>query len=477
MDHQIRNVVRLLGEGLTRRAGLRALAAALPIAATVAADGADAKPGHQQRGSGHGNSAPGAAGPCGPKASDNKCTKDKECCTGYCKPGKKGKAGRCRCVAVGKECSAGQLCCGKGTCTNGICTKEPVGPSCTAATCPYGCCLNDICQSAANSQTTASCGTAGGACAVCTGSDICFAGACGTWTYQGRFGAAENMTEIGGLAISADGLTVAVNDRISNTVFISTRPDRASTTWTLQSQLSTLIDGQTTISASYGVALSPDLKTIWASNTAAQCIAVWTRPSASSTTWTYQNKFGSTADTPDVEGIVVSNDTLTIWATDYTNENVTVWTRPNTGTWAFTKSATIGNSTDTSYPIQSSVTTDTLTVLAPSSNNNFVSVYTRPSSASTTWTTSTTFGDAVTAKLPCTVMVSAGGTASLVLGLDGVDAWTFPGAWTWQTKAIAKGSGPDELTNPMVGAMTPDGRVAVFAEEGTAIEVAVWTFE
>ncbi|MGI9254816.1 MAG: hypothetical protein ACR2J8_13815 [Thermomicrobiales bacterium] len=473
MDHQLRRLARLLGEGLTRRAGLRAIAAALPVAAAV---GADAKSGHQQRGSGHDNGAPGAAGPCGPKASDNKCRKDKECCTGYCKPGQKGKAGRCRCVATGKECSAGQLCCGTGTCTNGRCTKEPVGPSCTAATCPYGCCLNDVCQSAANSQTTASCGTAGGACEVCTSGDICFAGVCGTWTYQGRFGAADNMGEIAGLAISADGLTVAVNDMNSNTVFVSTRPARTSTTWTLQSQFSTLIDGQTVTSASFGIAMSPDLKTIWAGNNVSQCIAIWTRPSASSTTWTYQDKFGSTVDTPDVEGIVVPSDTLTLWSTDYTAENVSVWTRPNTSTWAFTKSATFGNNTDTAFPIQSGVTADTLTVLAPS-NQSFVSVYTRPSATSTAWTKSTTFGDAVTAKNACTVMVSAGGTASLVLGGDGVNAWTCPGTWTWQTKAIAKGSGDDELTDPLVAAMTPDGWVAVFSEKGAAIEVAVWNFE
>ncbi|MFM9105213.1 MAG: hypothetical protein ACKOWF_00765 [Chloroflexota bacterium] len=61
---------------------------------------------------------PAAEGPCpgGPKA--NRCTKHKECCTGYCHPKKQ----RCRCIRQGSRCKAGQTCCGALSCFDGSCT-------------------------------------------------------------------------------------------------------------------------------------------------------------------------------------------------------------------------------------------------------------------------------------------------------------------------------------------------------------------
>lgn len=91
--------------------------------------------------------------PCGPTAAENKCRKNKDCCTNYCKPPKgNAKTGRCRCIKPSKKCKNGQTCCGGATCQNRKCTLPPT------------------------------CGATGGACtedANCCSGLICLKGACG----------------------------------------------------------------------------------------------------------------------------------------------------------------------------------------------------------------------------------------------------------------------------------------------------------
>jgi hypothetical protein len=143
-------IAAALGGAATRRAGLKsALAVLAGLAAGTASGETEAK--GWQRGDGdrgkdrgrggrkHGGGAK-VEGPCGDGTrKDNVCTKDSQCCTGYCdtSKGKKNKdgQGRCRCIRRGKSCTSKQTCCGKLTCDGGVCGAGGVP---TGATCVSG---------------------------------------------------------------------------------------------------------------------------------------------------------------------------------------------------------------------------------------------------------------------------------------------------------------------------------------------------
>ncbi|MFM9106121.1 MAG: right-handed parallel beta-helix repeat-containing protein [Chloroflexota bacterium] len=144
-------LTRLLAGRLTRRSGAgAAVAGLLGLAGTAglpaAMPEAAAKRGGGETGAGR---APRGEGevedekrPCGPKARDNRCKRNKDCCTKYCRKPKKGSAakiGRCRCIKVGKKCKDGQKCCGGATCQNRTCTPQVV---CTV--CASGCAFTDV---------------------------------------------------------------------------------------------------------------------------------------------------------------------------------------------------------------------------------------------------------------------------------------------------------------------------------------------
>ncbi|MGI9252172.1 MAG: right-handed parallel beta-helix repeat-containing protein, partial [Thermomicrobiales bacterium] len=132
-----------LGRATSRRSGLMAALRAAFGRATL-----DGAAGAKGRGKDAGGSAvtsrrPKPEGPCGDGTkADNVCTKDKQCCTGYCRKGMKNKdgKGRCRCIRRGKPCKPSQTCCGGVSCTEGICKRPapsrptvPTGKACVAA--------------------------------------------------------------------------------------------------------------------------------------------------------------------------------------------------------------------------------------------------------------------------------------------------------------------------------------------------------
>lgn len=133
MDHAaFDRIARLLGGAATRRAGLHAVLGALGGSAAAAASLA----------AGEAPSERGAdvAGPCGRRSKDNRCTTHEQCCTGYCKPGKRGKTGRCRCAPRKARCTSTTKCCHGLACSNGRCQRKPSMPAlvpngqpCTAA--------------------------------------------------------------------------------------------------------------------------------------------------------------------------------------------------------------------------------------------------------------------------------------------------------------------------------------------------------
>ncbi len=121
MDHdRFDRLAKWFGRSATRRAAIGTSLGGIASGLLVEADPAGAKrPAHRD------NSRPGGpwpAGPCGPTGEDNRCKRNKDCCTGYCKQRANGSTGRCRCIPRGKTCKASQTCCGNGTCLNGRCT-------------------------------------------------------------------------------------------------------------------------------------------------------------------------------------------------------------------------------------------------------------------------------------------------------------------------------------------------------------------
>ncbi|MFM9108623.1 MAG: hypothetical protein ACKOWF_18200 [Chloroflexota bacterium] len=149
-------IARLLGGAASRRAGLRAALGALT---GLAAGDALAKPGHgapaekARTGAAASGRRAKPAGPCGDgSGAANQCRKDKDCCTGYCKLGKTGKSGRCRCLKRGKPCTARQTCCGGAPCTNGTCPRRrrclAAGAACTpkSTCCGKNVCVSGVCK-------------------------------------------------------------------------------------------------------------------------------------------------------------------------------------------------------------------------------------------------------------------------------------------------------------------------------------------
>ncbi len=132
------HLTRRLAGRLTRRVGLAgALGALAGGKALDAAGRARERTRRHPGGSGarrHDAEVIDEKKPCGPTAAENKCRKDKDCCTNYCEPPKgNAKTGRCRCIKPSKKCKNGQTCCGGGTCQKGRCQEA------TCTVCESGC--------------------------------------------------------------------------------------------------------------------------------------------------------------------------------------------------------------------------------------------------------------------------------------------------------------------------------------------------
>jgi hypothetical protein len=117
-----------------------ALGALLGVGAADASAKQRGKTGEQDRKPGSAGK-PDAEGPCkSTKRPDNICTRDKQCCTGYCdtSTGKKNKdgKGRCRYLKQGERCTKGQQCAPKLACQDGTCRKAKAVP--TGARCAKG---------------------------------------------------------------------------------------------------------------------------------------------------------------------------------------------------------------------------------------------------------------------------------------------------------------------------------------------------
>lgn len=134
-------IARLLGGAATRRHGV------LAVLGAVGAGFLPGDPAAADRQANHGREdvarierdpRPDAEGPCGDGTiKANRCSKNRQCCTGVCQRKRKGETGRCRCFQHGRPCTANRNCCGSAKCTGGVCggaaAPVPTGDPCHPA--------------------------------------------------------------------------------------------------------------------------------------------------------------------------------------------------------------------------------------------------------------------------------------------------------------------------------------------------------
>ncbi len=467
-DHRFDAALRALGAGTTRRRGI-ASAFAVLLGGGIA--GADAS-----------RKRPAPAGPCGDgSAADNRCSKDSQCCTKYCADGS------CRCKPNWMECSKGAHCC-SGSCLDGRCDggckpaetrcqenfnccnglacidgvcAESKKAKCNSGNCP-GCCDGTVCRVGTRLN---SCGAGGAACAYCGAGATCASGICvgpcglcsslapvtcgGTctasanWSVQSTIGDNANPIDGVGLIITGNGLmAISSNTPISpqnpSLVQVWTRPSASSATWTVAAALSGFNNANT-------FALSPDNLTLWATDSAGDEVFVLTRPSVSSTAWVQQAEF-TVSSGPQVapQGIAVSPDGLTFWIADFFAGAIQQWSRPNAASTTWTQQTTFGSTGSAlgnlNNPKGVAVSRDTLTVWVADCTNHRVSVWTRSDAASTTWTNAYTFGSQGTGanqlQFPTGLALSCDGLTLYVADSANlrVSIWTRPDAasptWT-----------------------------------------------
>ena len=253
-----------------------------------------------------------------------------------------------------------------------------------------------------------------------------------TWYYSHAFGniCGSNPrnshfclgADASGLSVSADGTRAYVADTSNSRIAVYSR-NPGSTTWYYSHAF-----GNGSLSDLLSIAVSGDELTAWVADTRKHRILIWTRPSTSSTTWSFSTQFGWPGSSNDnfsyPAGIAVSADTLTTWVADSNNSRIAIWTRPSTSskTWSYRDSFGTRGEGDSNFrsPKGIAVSADTLTVWVADTGNNRIAVWDRPDKDSTDWSPSAQFSGfgtgASALKHPFNVAVTPDGLTALVSG-------------------------------------------------------------
>ena len=108
-------------------------------------------------------------------------------------------------------------------------------------------------------------------------------------------------------------------------------PSSTSTDWSFSHLFGSAGPGQSQFTDPSRVAVSPDGLTAWISDKVNNRIAVWTRPGPNSTSWSYSNQPGTgmfgAGDNQfgEVWGLAVSPDGERAWASDIHHNRITAW--------------------------------------------------------------------------------------------------------------------------------------------------------
>lgn len=442
----------------------------------------------------------GGAKPAGSACRENfNCKSGLACIGGVCKASGKASctAANCPGCCEGTTCRAGSdrtacgpkggacVACATGqTCDAGVC-KAGGGGGCSAATCPNGCCENNVCKPGTEA---AACGTGGDACEACTGgtpnctSQVC---AVGVWTAVAAFGSAS-FNKPSSIAVTSDDLKAFITDTDNNKIGIWTRPDAASTTW---SELTTLGDN-TFFNKPFGIAAAADGKAAYITDSGNSGVSVWVD---NGLYWLQQTTFPvSTTVIPKPKGIFVTPDQLTLWVTDWDNDAVSQWSRPDTSSTSWTQDTSFGsfgtggNTTNLDKfdnPTGISLSSDLLTAVITDRSNARVTVWTRPDTqATSTWTPQAAFG-ANEFDWPHGVAVSPDGLVAYIADYNHfkVQVWSRPDDastdWAYLTEFGEWGDGTSlgHIQYPTGLAVSADGQTA-WVVDSSLNRVTVWTY-
>ncbi|MFM9105712.1 MAG: NHL repeat-containing protein [Chloroflexota bacterium] len=510
LDDRFDALLRALGGARSRREALAA-AAALLAGGTAASQAA-------ARRARRGNRRPAAAGPCGNgSAKDNRCEKNRDCCTKYCPDG------ACRCKPNYLTCASSGECCSK-SCVNGRCDggcvkdggtkctenfnccnglvcdggacKPSARARCNPGNCP-GCCIGTVCRPGGSATA---CGAGGGACAGCGAGQTCAAGTCGVTGCspancpsgcckggQCQAGTANDACGAAGASCAACG---GAKPLCKNRVC-------AAGTWTAQTPLGTgQGSGNSQFDIPNGVAITPDGLELFVADTMNNRVTVWSRASIGAA-WQAQTPLGRGAPSSGTSNdqfwapmdVAIQSDGLTLYVADDKNSRVCVWKRASR-TAAWQAQTPLGNGggsdNDQFFAITGvAVSADGLTMCVADPGNERVDFWTR-AATSAAWQAGTPigagFGEANDKfGYPYRTSLSANGLELYVAdqGNNRITIWTRASAnAAWQAQAplggVNMGSANNEFSDPYGLALAPNG-LTLYVADTNNYRIAVWT--
>ncbi len=480
-ERRFDGMVRAFGAGMTRRAGLRAL---LGTIAAGIARGAEAS----------GRKQPGAAGPCGPTAKENRCDRNGDCCTKYCADGTcrckpnwmecnksdhccSGSCvgGRCDggCKSEGSKCAEQFNCCDGLICANGICTVSNKA-KCGKSNCA-GCCDGTSCRTGASATA---CGAKGGACVRCAAGQTCQAGVCkgggGCSAATCASGCCDNGVCKPGTAIGACGTGGAACSACGGGTPNCTNQQCAAGSWTSVAAFgsSSSFNGPT------GIAVTSDGLKALVADPGNYRVAVWTCSDAASTSWSESTTFGSISSFGGPYGVATPADGLAAYISDNGMDRAAVWT--DSSGWS--EQTTFGFAFVDVKGI--AVSPDQLTVWVTACDNDTVMQWSRPDTSSTSWSQDTSFGGFGTGgnttsldkfDNPTGIALSGDLLTSIVADRsnDRVTVWTRSDTQKTSTWTAQAGFGANEFDSPHAVALSPNGLTAYVADYNH-FKIQVW---
>jgi DNA-binding beta-propeller fold protein YncE len=196
--------------------------------------------------------------------------------------------------------------------------------------------------------------------------------------------------------------------------------------------------------------------------------------------WRHQVTLGGAGSGADrfsfPSGVAVSRDGQTFWVADRGNGRVSIW-RLSGGSWA--PLTAFGGAGQLVNPNDVAVAADEQTVWVVETGNHRIAIWTRQADGS--WTRLTTFGNRGSGdnqlQNPLGVAVARNGQTVWVAdqGNDRVSIWTGAGtAWSHLTNlGDGRGSGPRQFFSPIGVAVADDGQRAWVSDTGNN-RIALW---
>ncbi|MFT4040702.1 MAG: hypothetical protein QM692_21155 [Thermomicrobiales bacterium] len=322
-------------------------------------------------------------------------------------------------------CATGQLCCG-GACTATVSWASQVRFGAEGSGGSQFDALNSLAV-AADTLTIWVADTSNGRVSIWTRPNATST----AWSNATTFGSAgsggSDFSYPNGVAISEDTLTAWIADTINNRISVWARPNASSTAWSNVTAFGSIGSGASNFTTPFSVDIAPDTLTAWIADAFNNRVSIWTRPDIASTVWANATTFGSGPgsgasqfNTPT--GVALSEDTLTAWVADSGNNRISVWTRLTASSTSWSNQTTFGSSgsgaSNFSSPQAVALSEDTLTAWVADTNNDRVSIWTRPTASSTAWANATTFGSGPGSGND--QFINPGGVA---ISPDGLTAW------------------------------------------------------